>query len=418
MSYYQVEGRPLAALAHPARKARYGGRLRQGQRRAQLRAARRSAPLAVRCPRRRLNRAATGIKRNRRRSGRRAARCARAPLRRGLPFLRVARPAGRASRGGSPSAALRRFAPRRRCAGRAALRLVARVRRGGRALPARAVRARLRGLRSSPPPRSSRPCGAAPLRRVPPVRRPAVPAAFPGGGAASGRSGRAGGGVRGLRPLLPGCAPARFGPCRAACGLWRPSGGVGFSPISPPPLAPAGGQGERRACGIAAAGREIGRNCARILAALSALPLPAAARAAGPPRPVDNPKIVNRTIRRPARAAFPPIVARRQGLRKRRRSPAALDVAGCCGGKKRLRALDNQRHSCYTNRAVPVVAPSGAAPKGVSMTGTAPSDSSGGAFIFGGLSCRRPARTKPFYSHYPAERNKTDIHFVAFVRAE
>lgn len=62
MSYYQVEGRPLAALAHPARKARYGGRLRQGQRRAQLRAARRSAPLAVRCPRRRLNRAATGIR--------------------------------------------------------------------------------------------------------------------------------------------------------------------------------------------------------------------------------------------------------------------------------------------------------------------------------------------------------------------
>lgn len=61
MSYYQVEGRPLAALAHPARKARYGGRLRQGQRRAQLRAARRSAPLAVRCPRRRSNRAATGI---------------------------------------------------------------------------------------------------------------------------------------------------------------------------------------------------------------------------------------------------------------------------------------------------------------------------------------------------------------------
>ena len=62
MSYYQVEERPLAALAHSARKARYGGRLRQGQRRAQLRAARRSAPLAVRCPRRRSNRAATGIR--------------------------------------------------------------------------------------------------------------------------------------------------------------------------------------------------------------------------------------------------------------------------------------------------------------------------------------------------------------------
>lgn len=256
---------------------------------------------------------------------------------------------------------------------------------------------------------------AGPPARVPPVRRPAVPAAFPGGGAASGRSGRAGGGVRGLRPLLPGCAPARFGPCRAACGLWWPSGGVGLSPISPPPLAPAGGQGERQACGIAAAGREIERNCARILAALSALPLPAAARAAGPPRPFDSPKIVNRTIRRPARAAFPPIVARRQGLRKRRRSPAALDVAGCCGGKKRLRALDNQRHSCYTDRAKPVVAPAGAAPKGVSMTGTAPSDSSDGAFIFGSLSRRRRARTKPFYSHYPAERNKTDIHFVAFI---
>ena len=160
------------------------------------------------------------------------------------------------------------------------------------------------------------------------------------------------------------------------------------------------------------------RSCARIFAALSALPLPAAARAAGPPRPFDNPKIVNRTIRRPARAAFPPIVARCQGLRKRRRSPAALDVAGCCGGKKRLRALDFPRHSCYTDRAKPVAAPAGAAPKGVSMTGTAPSDSSDGAFIFGGLSRRRPARTKSFYSHYPAERKKTDIHFVAFGGAE
>ena len=54
---------------------------------------------------------------------------------------------------------------------------------------------------------------------------------------------RAGGGVRGLRPLLPGCAPARFGPCRAACGLWWPSGGGSISPNSPPPLALAGGRG-------------------------------------------------------------------------------------------------------------------------------------------------------------------------------
>ena len=217
----------------------------------------RSAPLAVRCPRRRLSRAATGIRGTAAGQavalrGVLALRCGAACPFCGWPGLRAV-PAAAAlpplPSGASP--------PRRRFAGRAALRLVARVRRGGRALPARAVRARLRGLRSSPPPRSSRPCGAAPLRRVPPVRRPAVPAAFPGGGAASGRSGRAGGGVRGLRPLLPGCAPARFGPCHAACGLWRPSGGVGLSPISPPPLAPAGGQGERVAFSPARAVRRL-----------------------------------------------------------------------------------------------------------------------------------------------------------------
>ena len=64
---------------------------------------------------------------------------------------------------------------------------------------------------------------------------------------------------------------------------------------------------------------------------------------------------------------------------------------------------------------MPVAAPAGAAPKGVSVAGTAPSDSSDGAFIFGSLSRRRPARLKLFYSHYPAERNQTGIHFVAFI---
>lgn len=167
----------------------------------------------------------------------RCAVCSRAASHRRALFRATRPPAGGFGRCGSPSAALRRFAPRVGCAG---ARLFAvgrrglwprlglgwsaprnpcaglRVRRGARRPPPPPF-----GASSAAPPRGRGRCGSRALSRVPPVRRPAVPAAFPGGGAASGRSGRAGGGVRALRALLPGCAPARWAACRGCVRLSR-----------------------------------------------------------------------------------------------------------------------------------------------------------------------------------------------------
>ena len=212
----------------------------------------RSAPLAVRCPRRRLSRAATGIKRNRRRSGRRAARCARAPLRRGLPFLRVARPAGRASRGGSPSAALRRFAPppplrgargssaRRSCPARwAGLARPRRPRPLARValLPAAALVAALRGRSSSAgPPRAPSRCS----RRL--SGRRGGFGALRSGGRGRARPAAASPRLR-PRPLWPvsrcvrslaalwrGGALPHIPP--APCPRWGPRGARGFQPCA------------------------------------------------------------------------------------------------------------------------------------------------------------------------------------------
>lgn len=266
MSYYQVEERPLAALAHPARKARHGGRLRQGQRRAQLRAARRSAPLAVRCPRRRSNRAATGIKEPPPVRPSRCAVCSRSaaarpalfaggpacgpcqPRRLSLrcpPALRPPRPL-RGVRRSSRSAASASRLP-------------------GSPLPSSSAACRpsaplLRPWVLPQPRRVARPgLRAGPPARVPPVRRPAVPAAFPGGGAASGRSGRAGGGVRGLRPLLPGCAPAALARVALPAVFGGPLAGWGSPPYPPRPLPPLGAKGSAKP---AASLRRDGRSSA------------------------------------------------------------------------------------------------------------------------------------------------------------
>ncbi len=202
---------------------------------------------------------------------------------------------------------------------------------------------------------------AGPPALVPPEGAPANPAAFSGGGAAAGRSGRAGGGVRGQRPRFPGCAPARFFPCRAVVGLWRRSGEVGFSPISPPaPLPPLGAKGSAKPAILL---RQDGRaNCTTsAFSQPSPSPLPAE-------RPRGGHSPHGLTIRRlsTARSA-------------RQRAPHFPPM------QPEEKALDIPRHSCYTDCAKPAAAPAGAAPQGVSVAGTAPSD-----FVRRGFHFRRP----------------------------
>ena len=167
----------------------------------------------------------------------RCAVCSRAASHRRALFRAIQRAAARFRRCGSPSAALRRFAPRVGCAGARLFAVgrrglwprlglgwsaprypftVLRVRRGARRSPPPPF-----GASSAAPPRGRGRCGSPAHSRVPPLRPPPVTPPFPGRGAASGRAGPAGGGVRALRALLPGCAPARWAACRGCVRLSR-----------------------------------------------------------------------------------------------------------------------------------------------------------------------------------------------------
>ena len=204
------------------------------------------------------------------------------------------------------------------------------------------------------------PTRAGPPARVPPEGAPANPAACSGGGAASGRSGRAGGACAAKGRASPAVPRPLFpvsGRCRALAALWW--GGL-LPHIPPAPLPPLGAKGGTKPAILLRQDESASRICIRFFAALS----------------------VTTASRAPARRAL----ARGLTIRKLSTAQSASQRAPHFSPTQpEEKALDIPRHSCYTDRAKPAAAPAGAAPQGVSVAGTAPSD-----FVRRGFHFRQP----------------------------